>query len=266
MKRVLSALVLGAAVVYLVLAAPWPAGALVVAASAMVAAHEMANLLEDSGCGLNRRATVAACSLMLLAGIAGGPCGLSAGLAISGLIIVVFSRENGSLAGSVKRASSGIFIMFVPVWCLAHFIFYLQSLEGRRSLLFLLVCVWVGDSAAYYAGRAFGKRKLAPRISPNKTVVGSVAGILGSVLTAVLLMLLSVVDWSLFFVCLSGLVLSVIAQAGDLAESMIKRDAGVKDSGTLIPGHGGILDRVDALLFTVPIFYYSLSWLLGLQP
>lgn len=266
MKRVLSALILGTAVVYLVLVGPLILGALIVLAAALVAAHEMANLMEGAGSGSNRNAAVAASILMLLAGIAGGPLGLSAGLTIGGLLIFMFSRENGSVAGSAKRTASGIFILIVPVWCLAHLTFYFQTTGWRRSLMFLLICVWVSDSAAYYAGRAFGRRKLAPAISPNKTIVGSVAGILGSVLSAVVLRWFSFVSWPVYFVILAGFFLSIVAQFGDLAESMIKRDAGVKDSGALIPGHGGILDRVDALLFTVPVFYYSLLWLKGFQP
>jgi phosphatidate cytidylyltransferase len=263
MKRILSALILGAAVVYIVLFAPRIPGVLVVVAAALIASHEMAGLLEAAGCRLDRKVIVAASVLLLGAAIFGGPPGLSAGLAVGGLLVFAFSGEEGSIIGSVKRASSGFIILFVPVWCLAHSVFFLQTTEGRRGLMFLLVCIWVSDSAAYYAGRAFGRRKLAPEISPNKTVVGSIAGILGSVLTAFLLKWVTFVTWPVYFVLLSGLFLSVIGQAGDLVESMIKRNAGVKDSGALIPGHGGILDRVDALLFTVPVFYYCLSWLQG---
>jgi phosphatidate cytidylyltransferase len=266
MKRILSALILGAAVVYVVLMVPLIPGALVVAAAALIAAHEMVFLLESAGCRLNRKPVLAASILMLGAGILSGPAGLSAGLALGGLLIFAFSPEDGSVKGSMKRASSGFFVLFFPVWCLAHLVFYLQTNEGRSSLMFLLICVWMSDSAAYYAGTAFGRRKLAVKISPNKTIVGSIAGILGSVFSAFLLRWLSLVAWPLPFVLLSGLFLSVVAQAGDLAESIVKRDAGVKDSGELIPGHGGILDRVDALLFSVPMFYYCLSWFQGFLP
>lgn len=266
MKRVLSALILGAAVVFIVLMAPRIPGALVVASVSLIAAHEMAYLLESAGSRLNRKPVFAASVLMLGAGILGGPSALSAALIVAGLILFAFSPEDGSFKGAVKRVSAGFLILFFPVWCLAHLLFYLQTPLGRRSLMFLLVCVWVSDSAAYFAGKAFGKRKLAVKISPNKTVVGSIAGILGSVSSAFLLKWFSLVTWPLSFVFLSGLFLSVVAQAGDLAESLVKRDAGVKDSGALIPGHGGILDRVDALLFSVPMFFYSLSWLQGYLP
>jgi phosphatidate cytidylyltransferase len=161
----------------------------------------------------------------------------------------------------VDRVSAGFFLLLFPVWSLTHLIFYLDSETSRRSLLFLLICVWVCDSAAYYVGSSMGKRKLAPGISPNKTVEGSVAGVLGAVGAALILNALSLVQWPLWFVVAAGSLIAVLGQLGDLAESMVKRDAGVKDSGNLIPGHGGVLDRVDALLFTLPVFHYALAWL-----
>ena len=266
MKRILSALVLGAAIVYVVLGAPLMLGVVVVALAILVAVHEMAGLLEAAGCPTNRKAILAASILMLGACITRGPIGLSTGLAMGVLVVFAFSIISGSVKGSVKRASSGFFVLLIPVWSLAHFVFFLQTTGGRRSLIFLLVCIWVSDSAAYYAGSALGRHKLAPQISPNKTIEGSFAGILGCVLSAVVFRMFSLVPWPLYTVLLAGLFLSLIAQAGDLAESMIKRDAGVKDSGSLIPGHGGILDRVDALLFAVPIFYYCFPWLPGYLP
>jgi phosphatidate cytidylyltransferase len=138
-------------------------------------------------------------------------------------------------------------------------ILYLGSGSGRKALLFLLLCVWVCDSAAYYVGSTLGRRKLAPEISPNKTIAGSVGGTVGGAGAAIILKMLNLVPWSISFTLVAGLCIAVLAQLGDLAESMIKRDAGVKDSGSLIPGHGGMMDRVDALLFTVPVFYYILS-------
>jgi phosphatidate cytidylyltransferase len=103
-----------------------------------------------------------------------------------------------------------------------------------------------------------GRRKLAPGISPNKTIAGAVGGVLGAAGAAILMNIFHLVTWTLPFVIGAGLFISVLGQLGDLAESMVKRDAGVKDSGSLIPGHGGVMDRVDALLFTVPLFYYVL--------
>lgn len=139
--------------------------------------------------------------------------------------------------------------------------------EGPMLVLFLFAVVWSGDIFAYYAGRAFGRHKLAPRISPGKTWEGTWASLAGSMLVAVLFAVVSeqrsdtASTVSLFAVqssgwleaALVGLAVNVAAQLGDLIESMMKRGAGVKDSGSLLPGHGGILDRIDALLFAAPV-------------
>ncbi|HEX3967285.1 MAG TPA: phosphatidate cytidylyltransferase [Edaphobacter sp.] len=141
--------------------------------------------------------------------------------------------------------------------------------DGIALVLFLLVSVWAGDIAALYIGRAFGKRKLAPHLSPGKTWVGSFASILGSVLVAGLLVYISGVltargntllhiSEPLWQSLLLAAILNIAAQLGDLLESAIKRGAGVKDSGTLLPGHGGILDRIDALLLATPVLWYVL--------
>ncbi|MDF1535941.1 MAG: phosphatidate cytidylyltransferase [bacterium] len=264
MKRVVSAVILGGAFVALLLAAPRAPGAAGVAVAVLIAAHEMAALLERAGASLPRVPAVAAGSLVLAGAWAAGVAGMSAGLAVGLGIIFASEVLTGTSKGSVTRVSGGFLLILLPVWSLAHLILYLESETTRRSLLFLLLCVWVCDSAAFYVGSTMGKHKLAPGISPNKTVEGSVAGVLGSVAAALLMRAVSLVTWPVAFVLFAGAVIAVLAQLGDLAESMIKRDAGVKDSGNLIPGHGGVLDRVDALLFTVPVFYYALLLLRGL--
>ena len=141
--------------------------------------------------------------------------------------------------------------------------------DGPALLLFLMVCVWCGDIAALYVGRAFGKRKLAPRLSPGKTIEGAIASVVGSVLAAMAVVLVSDaltargnlilhIAQPLWQSMLLAVVLNIAAQAGDLLESAIKRGAGVKDSGTMLPGHGGILDRIDALLLAAPVLWYIL--------
>jgi phosphatidate cytidylyltransferase len=141
--------------------------------------------------------------------------------------------------------------------------------DGPALVLFLLVCVWAGDIAALYFGRAFGKRKLAPRLSPGKTWVGSIASIGGSMLAAGLVIFISNtltahgntllhISQPLWQSLLLAAILNIAAQLGDLLESAIKRGAGVKDSGTMLPGHGGILDRIDALLLAAPVLWYIL--------
>jgi phosphatidate cytidylyltransferase len=129
--------------------------------------------------------------------------------------------------------------------------------------------VWSGDIAAMYVGKALGRRKLAPSISPNKTWEGTIASVVGSVLVTVLLLWvaqkLTQHDLDVLFYPGSawrwiglGALLNVAAQVGDLVESAIKRGAGVKDSGTLLPGHGGVLDRIDALLLAAPVLWYAM--------
>lgn len=130
--------------------------------------------------------------------------------------------------------------------------------EGAFVLMFPLIVTWMGDSCAYFAGRRFGKRKLIPLVSPKKTVEGGIGGLLGAVGTAALLhvLVLSTIPGlglTLHWVLVIGFILGCTAQVGDLAESVLKREAGVKDSGSLLPGHGGILDRFDAILFNVPL-------------
>jgi phosphatidate cytidylyltransferase len=141
--------------------------------------------------------------------------------------------------------------------------------DGPALVLFLMVCVWSGDIAALYLGRAFGKRKLAPRLSPGKTWVGSIASIAGSMLAATLVIYLSDtltargnttlhISEPLWQSLILAAILNIAAQLGDLLESAIKRGAGVKDSGTMLPGHGGILDRIDALLLATPVLWFAL--------
>lgn len=127
--------------------------------------------------------------------------------------------------------------------------------QGPNLVFFLLLVVWLGDAGAYYTGRQFGKHKLSPRISPKKTVEGLAGGTATSIITAMVIQMTFFGEFPLLHAILAGAVLSVAGVVGDLAESMWKRSAAVKDSGTLIPGHGGFLDRFDSVLFTAPILY-----------
>jgi phosphatidate cytidylyltransferase len=136
----------------------------------------------------------------------------------------------------------------------------LRALRGREALFLLLLTVMVSDTAQYYSGRAFGRRLLAPAISPKKTIEGAVGGVVFG--TALLTIAGS---WWLPTIpaalrALVGAAIVVLGIVGDLFESMLKRSAGVKDSSALIPGHGGVLDRIDALLFAAPIYYVVLKY------
>jgi phosphatidate cytidylyltransferase len=142
---------------------------------------------------------------------------------------------------------------------------------GPPMVLFLFVVVWSGDIAALYVGRRFGRHKLAPRLSPNKTWEGAVASVAGSVLFALLLVLGGNLLSSHFvsntlgfsqpywWLATLAIIVNIAAQLGDLIESAVKRGAGVKDSGVILPGHGGMLDRIDALLLAAPVLWYALQ-------
>lgn len=129
--------------------------------------------------------------------------------------------------------------------------------EYGSDLLMMLFCIiWAGDTFAYFIGRWIGKHKLAPEVSPKKTIEGAVAGFLFGVLAAVGCRFAFVQQISLMHAVLLGAFVGVLGQIGDLCESILKRSAHVKDSGTILPGHGGMLDRVDSLLFGAPAMYY----------
>jgi len=158
-------------------------------------------------------------------------------------------------------------LMFVAIYpgLLAGYIVAVKQLEGCSSnhcakfLIMLFALVWINDSGAYFAGKSLGKRKFAPLVSPNKTWEGAIGGFLATVILGVLIGAFS----SLFTVAqglILGLALGILAPIGDLLESAIKRGAGVKDSGTLLPGHGGVLDRIDSVLICAPVFYYFLAY------
>lgn len=126
---------------------------------------------------------------------------------------------------------------------------------GPKLVFFLMLVVWLGDAGAYYVGRQFGKHKMSPRISPKKTIEGGIGGILASITTALVIRFTFFPEFPLVHVIIAAIILSITGMIGDLAESMWKRSAAVKDSGTLIPGHGGFLDRFDSIFFTTPILY-----------
>jgi phosphatidate cytidylyltransferase len=136
------------------------------------------------------------------------------------------------------------------------------SAQGPTLLLFAMVIVWVSDTAAYFAGRAIGKRPFAPKLSPNKTWEGAVAGFLASL--AVAFVFMPWVNVPLIHLLSMAALGNIAGQVGDLLESGYKRSAGIKDSGTLLPGHGGVLDRIDALILAIPVVWYY--WILIYSP
>ena len=177
--------------------------------------------------------------------------GLVAGVS---LFATWFIRET-----NVKIAINQIAYTLFGVLYVAGFGGYyllIRSFEhGERLILFLFLIVWLGDIAAYYWGKNFGKNPLALTISPKKTVEGAVAGIIGSLMAGVVAQVWFLDQLAMVHCLLVALICGIIGQFGDLAESLLKRQVGVKDSSNLIPGHGGVLDRIDSLLFAGPVFY-----------
>jgi phosphatidate cytidylyltransferase len=133
---------------------------------------------------------------------------------------------------------------------------------GGYTIITVLSAIWVCDSAAYYFGRALGKHKLFPRVSPNKSWEGAIAGFIFAIITTIAAKFIVLEFLSVSNAVIIGLIVGVFGQLGDLAESVMKRDAGVKDSSSLLPGHGGVLDRFDSLLFVAPLVYFYLDYIL----
>jgi phosphatidate cytidylyltransferase len=133
-------------------------------------------------------------------------------------------------------------------------------LSGSDLLVMLFIIIWTGDSFAYFAGKSFGRHKLAPVVSPHKTWEGAIAGFVFSTIAAYLCKITFVREMSTMDAIFIGALVAVVSQIGDLCESIVKRAAQVKDSGGILPGHGGMLDRVDSLLFGAPAMYYYLSF------
>jgi phosphatidate cytidylyltransferase len=190
---------------------------------------------------------------------------------LSALTIALFAWNGfrSPLIQVLPDTAQGLFGLIYIAYPLTLIPLLWKQEDGPALVVFLMVCVWAGDIAALYIGRAFGKRKLAPRLSPGKTWLGSIASIAGSVLAASIVIVISNaltargntilhISEPLWQSLLLAAILNIAAQLGDLLESAIKRGAGVKDSGTMLPGHGGILDRIDALLLAAPVLWFIL--------
>jgi phosphatidate cytidylyltransferase len=272
MKRVLTAVVLIPLVLVLVFLPAQPHWqALFTAFTALVAAlagWEFLGLAQQKGAAPPRIAVVIAI-VALFAATFQWPDLSTSILGILCLTLLVVC----TFASPVERALPDASI---AMFCLVYTGFTLISLPALRAqnngpslLVFLLCTVWAGDTLALYIGRPFGRHKLAPRLSPQKTWEGSIASVIGSLMAAgallgiaaylgrLNLVALSYADEAWWYWLILAAIINLAAQVGDLAESALKRSAGVKDSGTLLPGHGGILDRVDALLLAAPALWYA---------
>ncbi len=169
----------------------------------------------------------------------------------------------------IKRESDSafptMFIFFAGIiyvgWLFGRHLILIRSLPDGRFFIFLFIAIiWCGDTGAYAVGKLLGRHKLIPAISPGKTVEGSIGGLLFGTLGGIAIKCAFLPEFAVHHVVILGCLLGVVGQISDLGESLLKRDAGVKDSGNLIPGHGGIFDRCDSMVFTAPVFYYYLNF------
>ncbi len=196
---------------------------------------------------------------VLVAGLAAGltllllPGAQFALVTLGALLAITVAMRSDDLSAALPQAATFVFgIVYVfGAW---QFAVPLRA-ASPHWLLFALGLNWAGDAAAYYVGRAIGLHKLAPRVSPKKSWEGSIASVAASVLVAILYFPRFLPHVPLWQAALLAVAANAAGQLGDLSESAIKRGAGVKDSGTLLPGHGGLLDRVDSSLFSIPVVY-----------
>ncbi len=179
-----------------------------------------------------------------------------AGAVVFSLIWLISRRAGNVLVNWVWTLAGIIYIG----WMLSHFIPLRALDDGREWVIFLLFATFATDTAAFFCGRAWGRRPLAPTISPGKTWEGAIGGFLAAIAASLILALILSLPIPYWQVPILGILIGIFAQLGDLSESLLKRSAGVKESGTLIPGHGGILDRLDSIVFTVIVVYYYVIW------
>ena len=155
---------------------------------------------------------------------------------------------------------------FYVGWMLSYWLSLRGLADGRNWVYLAMLTIFANDTGAFFIGRARGRHKLAPAISPAKTWEGALGGvisaILGAIVITVILNLISPFTFRYWQIILLGFLISLFAQLGDLVESLLKRNMGVKESGTLLPGHGGILDRFDSIIFVGPVVYYYVIWML----
>lgn len=167
-----------------------------------------------------------------------------------------FFLANHNLSSSLESISNSMFVVLYASLCVGHLILIRGLDNGVFFLFFVLATTWAGDTFAYYFGRLLGKHPLAPMLSPKKTIEGAIGGLVGSLTAGILLKFFFLPSISIEDCAIISITCGVFGQLGDLVESGIKRALKVKDSGKIIPGHGGLLDRVDGVLFSAPAFYY----------
>jgi phosphatidate cytidylyltransferase len=289
LKRIATAVVLIPIVMLLVLRAPVPVLAVFAAAVALVTVQEFLKLTEPYGVQPLRLPTYIFTGLLflLLAVSAAGEApqlsslkfvlAVGFGSAIAPFIFLTIAMRRSQMSGAYPAAAASAFSFVYIALPMAMLVQLRQQWAGAFWLLYLLLVVWAGDILAYFVGRSVGRHLMAPRISPKKTWEGAAASLVASLIVGCLLFIYALpistflLRWGmiqrrdglfglerpeLWPIVLLTVALNIAAQLGDLVESLIKRGAGVKDSGNILPGHGGMLDRIDALLFAAPVLWF----------
>jgi phosphatidate cytidylyltransferase len=263
MRRLASVVVLLPVFLLIVIKAPaYLFDALVVLASA-TALWELTRLLEHGGRPVFRLLGVVAGSAVTAAFAASGmlpPFALPTAVLTAAVLVVLAAAIWRGPAPSTEPAANTLLAVLYVGWLLGYGILLHQaSPRGDALVLFVVGVTWVGETMAYMVGSTLGRHKLAPVISPRKTIEGAVAQVVAAVLTAAALGAWLLPECGLGVAVAGGALLGVVGQVGDLAESVIKRSVGAKDTGGIIPGHGGVLDRIDSLLFNLPAAFYFFS-------
>jgi len=221
-----------------------------------LAADELLAMARGTGIPVGRWIPLLMLILVLGGSWYWGPVG-AAVMAIATVIILPTTQLGNTRApeGGLAASAAAVFtVLYVGLCgaCMGWLRIVPESDLGIRLLFFFLACIWVGDSGAYYVGSHFGRHKMSPRISPNKTWEGLAGGAAATFAAAAASKLVFGLPWSWGHIAALAAILAVTAPLGDLVESQFKRDTKVKDSSTLIPGHGGFLDRTDSLLYAAP--------------
>lgn len=228
---------------------------------AVTAVSELCGMFETQGMWISNRVTVATAALLvLLAWFGFLDFGLEA-LGLAALATFYLRMHREPIAGAWRDVAATIgAVVYVGVPLALVTKLFIAGFDGRAWLLYMLGVIWMTDTMALFVGKALGKHPLFPSLSPKKTWEGAIGGLMGALVPGVIIDLTQpaafagVGPWELLFLSLG---LSIVGQLGDLAESLVKRDAGVKDSGRLLPGHGGALDRIDSVLaVAVPFVIY----------
>jgi phosphatidate cytidylyltransferase len=253
MKRLLTAALLIPAVLCVVYLGPWWLLFGVTALVALICYREFGGIAAGYGVQKAGPLGYGAGLLVLLM----RPQDASVIVTLLALIALVLALRVPDFARVLPQAA---FLLFGVLYIFGSWRFaILLRDESKHWLAFALILNWVGDACAYYVGKKLGSHKLASRISPNKTWEGAAASLAGSIIFGLLYLPRALAAVSVLDAGLVSLAANIAGQAGDLAESALKRGAGVKDSSSLLPGHGGLLDRVDSTLFALPVVYLCLG-------